>query len=350
MRLASLVFKTLILFTLAHLITVPALSQLIPVEHFGRSPLIQRMAVSPDGKTLAIVQSKDGRPILATYEITPEGLKNPNAMPLDPSQRLEERIGVLYWANNDRLLLSIRFAIKFHGVPVTATRLVSISSDLSESKQIPRQSRKAGTLNAQFQDDIIHLLPNDPEHILIAYDKGGFGRELDAYRLNIYTGAMKRLLSGNMDMMGYAADQHGNIRYRLRYSEKKKRGIPEVRLSVDGKWQKLWRDGEDDMYFLGFANQPNEILIDVDGVSGRGELWVFDLNTRQLVEQKFSQLFCPTEAPLRGTHRSLTPGFSSWPIAGMQSCSQISGDPQVMAQFSETLAAKVSGASKCKMT
>ena len=81
------------------------------------------------------------------------------------------RIRWFKWANNERLLLGIAFASSRDSMPTLETRLIGINRDGSNAIELVRPKQIQGTeWNAQLQDDVIDILPDDKEHVIVSVD------------------------------------------------------------------------------------------------------------------------------------------------------------------------------------
>ncbi len=228
---------------------------LVPVEAFGGKDHISRIIISPDGT----------------------------------------RISKLRWGNDDRVILSIRYESTRFDVPMVETRMMSFSRDLKKSKVIPKYNRvrtKGGTPVkgiAQFHDTVIHLMPDDPEHVLFAFDREGYGRELNLYKLDIYTGATRKVSDGNRNISSYTADPFGNPCLRTRYQPGEKEFIREKYDLTSRTWAPFMSAAEASQYaVIACTRDPNALLVSARGTTGTDGIYEFDLTTKQPRRTLFS--------------------------------------------------------------
>ena len=136
----------------------------LPVEAFALPPNHANVRISPGGRYVAAKLFMGGQYILIVYD-----LENLDQRPFMISTDNEE-VSWLRWANNDRLLVSIRFASRGWGTPTIETRLVAINADGSRPKALvkPEMNRQGEVIKlVQIQDNIVDMLPDDPNHVLI---------------------------------------------------------------------------------------------------------------------------------------------------------------------------------------
>jgi dipeptidyl aminopeptidase/acylaminoacyl peptidase len=88
-----------------------------PAEAFGRTPAFSRIAMSPDGRSIAIDQVTDDGSAIVILDI---GQKQPRrVIEIDPEQKLRD----VAWASNQYLLIDVSAAVNLAGPPSTrATR------------------------------------------------------------------------------------------------------------------------------------------------------------------------------------------------------------------------------------
>ncbi len=119
------------------------------------------------------------------------------------------------WANNERMLVSITSYNRIRGAGKNKfpfRRLLSVDIEQSDSRVLLEDERFSWF--RFFNDDIIHMLPEDPEHILVGFSKKG-DYESTAYKLNIYTGekVVTQEAAKGQQISDWYADWDGRIRY-----------------------------------------------------------------------------------------------------------------------------------------
>lgn len=116
------------------------------------------------------------------------------------------------WANNERLLVGIAFASRRDSTPTLETRLLGINRDRSNAMELVRPKLIQGDdWNAQFQDDVIDILPDDREHVLISVDLEE-PTYPTVYKLNIYTGKKRTVRRHRKPIRNWMTDSQGQVR------------------------------------------------------------------------------------------------------------------------------------------
>jgi dipeptidyl aminopeptidase/acylaminoacyl peptidase len=199
--------RLIILCSLFALLAQSVLSQnppRLPVEAFATPPHFDDVSISPDGRYIAAKGLLKGKYSLIIYDLENLGQKDPFVLTTD-----DEEVSWLEWANNDRLLIVIRFT-----PPRFGTRLLAMNADGSDAESLikPKTSgRSLATIVAAIQDNVVDLLPDDPEHILLSLNIKDPSRPR-IYKVNIYSGRKKMIEKGRKNLVGWLVDQQGRPR------------------------------------------------------------------------------------------------------------------------------------------
>jgi dipeptidyl aminopeptidase/acylaminoacyl peptidase len=152
---------------LACAVAAPASSAAeIPAQIFGDLPLISDAEISPDGTTIAMVQSGDFKTLIVFYDLV--GDKSPVVVQLGQSRPYG-----MTWGNDEKLLVKMR-------------KTVNITTTAGKGKYEFRQffsiDRHTGAIQMMLSNSdafnvvigagsLLHTLPDDEKHVLIAqYD------------------------------------------------------------------------------------------------------------------------------------------------------------------------------------
>ncbi len=208
----------------ALLLADPAWSELPPVEAFASLPAMTQPALSPDGRHLVTLRTiGDTQHAFVTDVSTAR--TNP-VLAADPARFF---INYCRWANNERLLCSIRSygELKsgrnnyfYREGRTTFTRLIAVNADGSEQLALVPEpvNRELGDLkwNAIDQDNLISWLPEEPDHVLIALNRDDRLRP-SVYRLNIYSNKLTRVRKYHDSVFSWYADVSGTLRFAIGY-------------------------------------------------------------------------------------------------------------------------------------
>lgn len=234
-------------------------------------------ALSPDGNRIAYITNVDGKRFVGLLDLT---TNKPKAIVSAESDSF-----LASWCrfkNDERLVCSFRSTQFMGGRPFWVTRLVALNIDGSKQKVLV-QNGKAGA--SQFQDRVLHWLPEDRESVLIQLDADG-SIFSEVYRLNVYTGRLTRVQSERAPVVSWYADRSGAVRFGFGFREE--RGQYITRSTDDSKWQTLLKFNtfdNDEFSVLGFGPLGNSLLIETDhnGRSAIFEMALDDQSDRQLL-------------------------------------------------------------------
>ncbi len=235
---------------------------------FGKVPETWGARLSPDGSKISFLHMVEADVPIA-YVLAADG--EPDI--LIASKPGEFDVYRCEWANNDRLLCGFYGIARVRGRLVPTTRLVAANADGTENLVL--MQNKLRNEFAQFQDDIVDWLPDDPEHILVELpSENGSG----VSRVNIYTGKITTEERVRTGVREWISDGRGTVRLRQYMSTSDSKWY--FRLAGAKKWQLLHEskmtDIDDDYYPLGFGADRNALLV-YKPHQGRLALWSEDL-------------------------------------------------------------------------
>lgn len=253
----------------------------IPVESFAKLPTVSQLSISPDGEYLAMLRPLQGRNVL----VIEKSRKGPEDKPVVIPAEEPFFIAWVRWANNDRVLVSLAFAGIRDLVPTRETRLLAINKDGSGSKDIvkpdtapPVGTRVGGSLiNAQIQDDVIDILPDDAEHILLALDSDRNG-EYEVRNVNIVTGAYHNITNDFRGIQNWYIDQQGELRYAT--GAYLSTYLRRYRIPETGKWSDFEQTDafKHGFQFAGFDSDPHQMFMTATSDYGTEALVRYDLS------------------------------------------------------------------------
>ncbi len=185
-------------------------ADLIPLSAFFNQPNFSSPRLSPDGSRVAYIAQVGAHQILGV-----RGFGDPEPALIGRNSDSQFRWYRISWANEKRLLVS---AQTLYRSPDTltktryrATRLMGIDVDGKKDVILGRKWPRAGFSAVQYQDRIVHLLPDDEHHVLMAI------RQLDkryaaVHRMDVRTGSIKQIESSDEGVMNHRADTNGAVR------------------------------------------------------------------------------------------------------------------------------------------
>lgn len=187
----------------------------IPVEDFFKNPSYSQLQLSPDGKYLAaLIDVLDRRNLmvmetndLSKYEIL-TGFKKQN-------------VGGFFWANNDRIVFTMDSS---NGREALSLYTVERGKKKPKIVQLlGAEGSTRGTISA----NVVHTLPDDPNHIIVAYNRR-YIKAPDLYKLALdskWNSKKKRnhsmeLIAKNPgNVQGWVLDHDGQVRAAVSVDE-----------------------------------------------------------------------------------------------------------------------------------
>ena len=174
--------------------------------------------ISPDGTHLAYIATIRGERALAIRDL--KGGRRTPVMKLTSGTYSGTHCD---FKNDNRLLCHFRgleSSFGEHSYP--SSRLVAIDRDGNHLKVLS-QTRFAGSAvdnNPQFQDRIVHFLPDDPKHVLIEMTDGTAYFPA-VWELDIDSGTRHAVVSAHAPVLHWIADRDGVVRFGYGYHDQR---------------------------------------------------------------------------------------------------------------------------------
>jgi dipeptidyl aminopeptidase/acylaminoacyl peptidase len=255
----------------------PASGPGIPLEIFASGPAMAEPHLSPDGSKLVYLTSVAGQLRIAVRDLRTgheRTILNAAAGPFAVTH--------CEFKTNDRLLCHLE-GVARGGEPARlypASRLLAVDADGSSLRVLFRSAffaRLPPAARSQFQDRIIHWLPDDAYHVLIELgDEGSVFPSV--YRLDVYRGDLKLEVASHPPVMDWTADPAGVVRFG--YGFRDDTGVYIARSGPDAPWRTLEEFKRFDRTRfdpLAFGARPNELLVFAP-YQGRTAVWQIDLD------------------------------------------------------------------------
>ncbi|WP_233080110.1 alpha/beta hydrolase family protein [Rheinheimera soli] len=216
------------IFSCAVLFSTTAIAT-IPTSHFFEHAKVRNMKLSPDGSQVAFSYEHGTEVRLAIMQVASKKIKS--------SFNFGENKHVLafHWANNERVLMEVAEVtgnlVSKEGVRVD---LYAANADGSRRNLIFEMGMSGYT--------ILHLLPDQPERILIGKFHWAEDKGMRAFTLDIYKG--KDAFLGDQPpgvVASLMADNSGTLRMGVEFIEGKTFDDNKTVLHIkdEGKWQRL---------------------------------------------------------------------------------------------------------------
>ena len=188
-----------------------------PTAAFAALPRIESIQLSPSGRHLAVLRNHEGQTFLDTQTVTGQDLHR-----VVSTDNRDYIITWFRWVNDERLLVSVRFAATRDVIDSIETRLMAVNRDGTE--QIPNLFKQSAFPSLfgkkyfpQFQDRLVGTIPGDLRHVLLALDLE-HPNAPDVYKVDVYSGD-RQLIQANPStqpdprvILHWIADRAGTVR------------------------------------------------------------------------------------------------------------------------------------------
>ena len=262
-------------------------SEPYPLEYWALREVIDDVQVSPDGKHLGLMKipSRDGNPIIEIYDAS-NLAKEPFRMNAEPME-----ITGYNWVSNTDIVISLRQKVRDRiegfNQGVYDTKLATV--DIEDQKV-----RAFDETNAFIE----HLLPNDPDRIIISFMEGGTdgpsARLSEAFRprsywtFNLDSGAKSLLIRGKITLGNIDFDAEGNPWLARGFDVGSGELIWYYREPGTSGWKEVYRQHEDRFDTFDILepdrSRPNHALVAAHNGNDKLGLWSFDLEKKVLDE------------------------------------------------------------------
>jgi dipeptidyl aminopeptidase/acylaminoacyl peptidase len=248
----------------------------LPIEAFGKLPTTQQVKLSPDGNKVAYIRHVDGSTFIAVTDLEKSTRKY-----LIRTDNQKFKIGWYLWANNELLLVSADYPVQRRGLKYTEARLLKVHVDGKKAFDSVIKLRK-GDNSPQFQNNIIDLLPDEPNHILMALDLKVSNRP-DVYKINLTNNRKrKRIYNGKSHVYNWMTDRQHKL--RLGFGRDETKIFYRLFDIKKDEWRNIWEYeifDAPDLSPLGFGLNPDDLYIRADH-NGRYAIFKVDVSKAEL--------------------------------------------------------------------
>jgi dipeptidyl aminopeptidase/acylaminoacyl peptidase len=272
----------------------PAAAPLIPLETFAAGAEMEAPRISPGGTHLAYIATVKGERVLAIRDLKGDPVARP-VVKLTSGTFSGTHCD---FKNDNRLLCHFSGLERNFGErSYPSSRLVAIDRDGSHLKVLSQQ-RFAGDAydgSPQFQDRIVHFLPDDPKHVLI--EMADAGSVFPAvYELDIDGGTRRTVVSAHAPVLNWIADRDGVVRFGYGYHDQRYgfRDTSALYIARNGA-KDPWRTLEKFKRFegarfvpLAFGPLPNQLFVSAPQEK-REAVWQMDLEENRDFQLVFSR-------------------------------------------------------------
>ena len=257
------------------------------VKHFSKRSEFKAVKLSPTGKYLSAITSKEGKDVLAIFELNGFKLIHMVYFPT------KAQVGNHTWVNEDRIVFQKQYLNGFIEQPLWRGELFAVNADGSKSQYLmgynPRKNdtgkikRKNTPLHGFSY--VINVLEDDPEHVLAQTIPWPSYRHSEphtvVYKVNIYSGKRKEIARSPARMGGYLTDRQGNVRFSASSKDYINQDLYKFNMSSK-KWEKF-----DDKHGFNrispkfFDNSGNAVFVTARKGDEMEGLYRIDLDTNK---------------------------------------------------------------------
>jgi dipeptidyl aminopeptidase/acylaminoacyl peptidase len=281
------------------------------IEDFASRPQVEDASISPDGRYLAMIQTRDGKGFAAVSDRRAGKDQILRVVIAEPDHF---RMTWCRWATNTRLLCGFRAMV--NGTVVYAvTRLVAVDADGKNLRVLIQNSREA---QGQFQDEIVNWSPGKPDTVLIEADEGMSSDDLAAgvqvygnvgthalpavFELNVVTGHMNIRQPARDPIRHWVTDTHGQVRLGWGFSGT---AISYwAHLDGESSWHRLSKfevfSRENHFAPIAISAEDPNVAYAIGPSDGRNAIWLIDLTDKEEPKLVFSHPLVDVDEPVIG--------------------------------------------------
>ncbi|RYE70855.1 MAG: hypothetical protein EOO81_07200, partial [Oxalobacteraceae bacterium] len=165
----------------------------VPIKDFFKDAEFTAIALSPDGKHIAVSVPQADRTVLAVLRVSDQGVVG--KWDFGPDRHFRQ----VTWANNERLLFFVSFKTGKFDFETAKGDLYASNIDGTKRIDIP---------NGNFYS-FVNLTPEDPQTILVQRSiENSF-----LFKLNVYTGKTTTVATAPVEQGGFLVDHDRNVRF-----------------------------------------------------------------------------------------------------------------------------------------
>lgn len=269
----------------------PAARNLPPATAWAREPAIASVDVSPDGRHVIAVISRDGKQRTVAIWRTAAMTEAPFIIGSDDERA--EVVGAQF-IKNDRVFITTQQLTDFNPFSQRRERsFLQRTQVLTLEGRPVRSSLTFDGLNETQQavigvGGLISDLPRDPQNIIVRDPLRG-----DKYKLNLYTGRAERVERGSERFDGEQADLNGEIRAKTEFDFDNGAAFigQWIKHPDTGEWAEHFRYYARDrqpISIVGFSNDPNVVFVSKTEGRDRSAIYEYRIRERQFGEIAFA--------------------------------------------------------------
>jgi dienelactone hydrolase len=281
------------------------------IEDFASRPQVEDAAISPDGRYVAMVRTRDGKGFAL---VSDRRAGKDQTLRLVVTEPDHFRMTWCRWATNTRLLCAFRGMVSDQ-VVFSVTRLVAVDADGKNLRVLIQNNREA---QGQYQDGIVNWSPEKPDTVLVEADEGMSSNDLATgvevygnvgthalpavFELNVVTGQMMIRQHARDPIRHWVTDKHGQVRLGW--------GFAGTAISywahLDGEsnWRRLSKfevfSRENHFAPIAISADDSNLAYAIGPSDGRNAIWLIDLTDKEEPKLVFSHPLVDVGGPVIG--------------------------------------------------
>ncbi len=261
-----------------------------PASAWAREPAMSSVTISPDGRHIAAIISRDGETRILAVWRTDALDQAPHLVGNDPRSEFQS----VSFIKNDRMFVTTQQLVDYNPLSGQRQRSYAYRRTVVDLEGRPiRTSLRFDGLNETQQafigvGSIVSPLPADPQSILVSSPTSG-----DIYRLNLYDGRAERVERGSTRFSSPQADLHGEIRARQAFDFDDGAVYIGVHLkhpdtgAFDEHFRWYARDRQP-ISIAAFTTDPNIVLVQSTVDRDRSAIYEYNIRERRMGEIAFA--------------------------------------------------------------
>jgi hypothetical protein len=179
---------------------------LIPVAQFAAGAEMSQPRLSPDGTHVVYLTTIDGARLVAMYDV-----KDGQSIPIMAGMSGTLEVTRCEFKTDTLLLCHLRGLMHSPYGTYGITRLVSVDREGKNLHALLQDDLSSGSvrhIEVSDRDHIIHMLPDDPRHVLIEFTESR-SQFPSVYQLDVVNGAMHEVVAAHAPILRWVADRDG---------------------------------------------------------------------------------------------------------------------------------------------
>ena len=261
----------------------------VALEEFAKARAYDAVQISPSGAYLAATaKDENGSGRLVTIDLKTSKVLAVIHMPK------KEFISRFFWANDERVVGWVAVKFGTHDAPIRTGQLVAMNADGTDKDWIysgrssSSMSRGVPDTRSSYENvELLSRLDDEERHILLSAIRYSFSTEsyTEAFRLNIYNGHTKKVVTAPTRGASLLADSNGNVRIAIANDAAKDNSLV-VHQRVDKKWRVFgeYPDNGGALVPVAFHTDDRRIFMKDNREMDTQGLYLYDLENGEVTE------------------------------------------------------------------